>query len=129
MDIQLFIKKEMSPTQSALLKLEKKFKFDYKMEQQNATVKSIQRTIGRKLIGNEPIRFEEAMLKLEEVVQKLETGDVPLEDAITLYKKGMELSAYCHGKLQDAEKQLFRLLIKMEIKQPFDPAKGADTNE
>ena len=38
-------------------------------------------------------------LDLEEVVKKLETGDVPLEDAITLYKKGMELSAFCHEKL------------------------------
>ena len=60
----------------------------------------------------EPIRFEEAMLKLEEVVQKLETGDVPLEDAITLYKKGMELSGFCHGKLQDAEKQLISIIDK-----------------
>ena len=42
----------------------------------------------------EPIRFEEAMLKLEEIVQKLETGDVPLEDAITLYKKGMEFPRF-----------------------------------
>jgi len=49
-------------------------------------------------LENQPIRFEEAILKLEEVVQKLETGDVPLEDAITLYKKGMELSAFCHEK-------------------------------
>ncbi len=76
----------------------------------------------------EPIRFEEAMLKLEEVVQKLETGDVPLEDAITLYKKGMELSAYCHGKLQDAEKQLISIIDKEGNKSQFDPTKGADSN-
>ena len=76
----------------------------------------------------EPIRFEEAMLKLEEVVQKLETGDVPLEDAITLYKKGMELSAYCHGKLQDAEKQLISIIDKDGNQDRFDPAKGADSN-
>ena len=76
----------------------------------------------------EPIRFEEAMLKLEEIVQKLETGDVPLEDAITLYKKGMELSAFCHGKLQDAEKQLISIIDKDGNKAEFDPAKGADSN-
>ena len=57
----------------------------------------------------EQIRFEEAILKLEGIVQKLETGDVPLEDAISLYKEGMELSVFCHGKLQDAEKQLISI--------------------
>lgn len=76
----------------------------------------------------EPIRFEEAMLKLEEIVQKLETGDVPLEDAISLYKKGMELSAFCHGKLQDAEKQLITIIDEEGNKAPFDPEKGVDSN-
>jgi exodeoxyribonuclease VII small subunit len=79
-------------------------------------------------LEKEPIRFEEAMLKLEEVVQKLETGDVPLEDAITLYKKGMELSALCHGKLQDAEKQLISIIDKEGNSSPFDPTKGTDLN-
>lgn len=77
-------------------------------------------------MGKEPIRFEEAMLQLEDVVQKLETGDVPLEDAITLYKQGMELSAYCHGKLQDAEQQLISIIDKDGQSSPFDPTKGAD---
>jgi len=79
-------------------------------------------------LENQPIRFEEAILKLEEVVQKLETGDVPLEDAITLYKKGMELSAFCHEKLQDAEKQLISIIDKDGNKTEFDPTQGADSN-
>ena len=74
----------------------------------------------------EPIRFEEAMLKLEEVVNKLEAGDVPLEDAITLYKEGMELSAFCQGKLQDAEKQLISMIDENGQKEPFEPTKGAN---
>lgn len=79
-------------------------------------------------MGKEPIRFEEAMFKLEEVVQKLETGDVPLEDAITLYKEGMELSAFCHEKLQDAEKQLISIIDKDGTKTEFDPVQGADSD-
>lgn len=75
-------------------------------------------------MGNESIRFEEAMLKLDGVVQKLETGDVPLEDAISLYKKGMELSAYCHEKLQDAEKQLITIIDKEDVESEFDQTKG-----
>ena len=74
----------------------------------------------------QPIRFEEAMLNLEEVVQKLETGDIPLEDAITLYKKGMELSSFCHEKLQDAEKQLISIIDKDDEKVAFNPTKGVN---
>jgi exodeoxyribonuclease VII small subunit len=79
-------------------------------------------------LEKESIRFEDAILQLEEVVQKLETGDVPLEDAITLYKKGMELSAFCHNKLQDAEKQLISIIDKDGNKTKFEPTQGADSN-
>ncbi|GEN84224.1 exodeoxyribonuclease 7 small subunit [Sporosarcina luteola] len=79
-------------------------------------------------MGNETLRFEEAMSKLETIVQKLESGEVPLEDAITLYKQGMELSAYCHGKLQDAEKQLISIIDNEGEPTPFNPATGQDTN-
>lgn len=77
----------------------------------------------------EPIRFEEAMLKLEEVVKKLETGDVPLEDAITLYKEGMELSAFCQGKLQHAEKQLMSIIDQDGQKETFVPTQGEAEDE
>ena len=52
------------------------------------------------------IPFDEAMLQLENIVRQLEQGDVPLENAIELYQKGMELSKLCSDKLQSAEKQL-----------------------
>ncbi|MCZ8542389.1 exodeoxyribonuclease VII small subunit [Psychrobacillus psychrodurans] len=52
------------------------------------------------------ILFDEAMLQLENIVRQLEQGDVPLESAIELYQKGMELSKVCSEKLQKAEKQL-----------------------
>lgn len=77
-------------------------------------------------MSEETLRFEEAMSKLEGIVQKLESGDVPLEDAITLYKQGMELSAYCHGKLSDAEKQLISIIDNNGQATPFDPSKGRD---
>ena len=41
--------------------------------------------------------FAEAMTALEEIVRQLEQGDVPLENAIDLYKQGMELSKFCHS--------------------------------
>lgn len=64
------------------------------------------------------------MGRLEEVVRLLEKGDVPLEDAITLYKQGMELSQYCHDTLQHAESQLISIVNEKGGKTPFEPLKG-----
>tara|TARA_B100000686_G_C16338950_1_gene736921 strand:+ start:103 stop:348 length:246 start_codon:yes stop_codon:yes gene_type:complete len=47
--------------------------------------------------------FEEAMKELEEVIGKLERGDVPLEDSIQLYEHGAELKKLCEAKLKEAE--------------------------
>ena len=57
-------------------------------------------------MDKQEIPFDEAMLQLENIVRQLEQGDVPLENAIELYQKGMELSKLCSDKLQSAEKQL-----------------------
>ena len=57
-------------------------------------------------MAKKEIPFDEAMLQLENIVRQLEQGDAPLENAIELYQKGMELSKLCSEKLQSAEKQL-----------------------
>lgn len=54
--------------------------------------------------------FEEAMEQLEEIVERLEAGDVPLEEAISIYKEGMQLSKLCHDKLKNVEEQLTQIL-------------------
>lgn len=56
------------------------------------------------------LSFEEAMEKLEEVVAKLEQGDVPLEEAISMFQEGMTLSKLCHDKLQSVENSMDRIL-------------------
>jgi len=58
------------------------------------------------------LSFEEAMTKLEEIVEKLEEGDIPLEDAIKYYKEGMELSKLCHDKLKHVEAQLTQIITE-----------------
>jgi len=50
--------------------------------------------------------FEEAMAALEEVVQKLERADVPLEESIALYEHGAELRAHCEARLRQAEERV-----------------------
>lgn len=58
------------------------------------------------------VTFEDAMTKLEEIVEKLEEGDVPLEEAISFYKEGMELSKLCHDKLKTVEEQLTQIITE-----------------
>ena len=62
------------------------------------------------------VTFEEAMDQLETIVERLEEGDVPLEEALTIYKKGMELSKLCHDKLKE---QLTEILTADGHKETF----------
>lgn len=67
------------------------------------------------------IQFEDAMKRLEEVVHRLEEGDLPLEDAIDLYQEGVNLSRVCGQKLEVIEAKITQLLEEDgQIKQkPF----------
>lgn len=64
------------------------------------------------MANEQAISFEEAMAKLEKIVDKLEAGDVPLEEAITFYKEGMELSKLCHDKLKNVEEQITKIITE-----------------
>ena len=75
--------------------------------------------------------FEEALRELEEIVNRLEQGDLPLEEALQFFEDGVKLSRYCHTKLDEAQKRV-EILLKDEsgkvTAQPFEPAEdGEDT--
>ena len=53
--------------------------------------------------------FEEALQRLEAIVQRLEQGDVPLEQAMQLYEEGVALSRTCAARLKAAELTLRKL--------------------
>ncbi|WP_280768383.1 exodeoxyribonuclease VII small subunit [Salipaludibacillus daqingensis] len=59
---------------------------------------------------NQTLTFEQSMKSLEELVEKLEQGDVPLEEAITMFQDGMKLSKDCQDRLQKVEKQMTEVL-------------------
>lgn len=63
-------------------------------------------------MNEKQLSFEEAMNKLEQIVDRLEEGDVPLEEAILIYKEGMELSKLCHDKLKNVEEQLTQIITE-----------------
>ena len=54
--------------------------------------------------------FEESLVKLEEIVKKLESGQVPLDDAINNFTEAMELSKVCNEKLKNAEENINKIL-------------------
>jgi exodeoxyribonuclease VII small subunit len=53
--------------------------------------------------------FEEAINRLEELVSKLEGGNVPLEEMLKLYEEGAQLVKYCLNKLEHAENKIKQL--------------------
>lgn len=55
--------------------------------------------------------FEDALRELEQVVGKLERGEVPLEESITLYERGAKLKKRCEAKLKEAEEKVAKLTL------------------
>ncbi len=53
--------------------------------------------------------FEESLHRLEEIVEKLESGGVPLEESIKLYEEGITLAKACTERLTQAELTIKRL--------------------
>jgi len=58
----------------------------------------------------EKLSFEESLVNLEEIVKKLETGEVPLDDAIVEFNRAMQLAKSCDDKLKNAEEAITKLV-------------------
>ena len=50
--------------------------------------------------------FEAAIAELETIVKKLEEGDLALEKSLELYERGVQLSRFCHSRLEEAERRI-----------------------
>ena len=67
--------------------------------------------------------FESALQRLDEIVKKLESGDLPLASALELFEEGVTLSRFCHTKLEEAERKVEILVKKSEgamERKPFE---------
>lgn len=76
--------------------------------------------------GNALPRFEECLERLEKIVDQLERGDIPLEQALALFEEGMKLSHSCRSELETAEGKV-EILLKQNGKlqaEPFEPAQS-----
>ena len=72
--------------------------------------------------------FEDALRALEEIVRKLESGEVPLDLSITLYERGEALRKHCQARLDAAQARIERIVAgpggEAVGTQPFDPETG-----
>jgi len=71
--------------------------------------------------GNK-LTFEVAIKRLEEIVEKLDEGEIPLEDSIRIFEEGMNLIDFCQNKLKEGEKK--SKIIRKKKKEE----KGEDEN-
>lgn len=61
--------------------------------------------------------YEEAVARLEEIVGRLENGELPLEESLALFEEGVKLAKYCTGKLDAAEGRL-QILLGFDGNEP-----------
>jgi len=71
--------------------------------------------------------FEAAIAELESIVKKLEEGDLALDESLKLYERGIQLSRFCHGRLEEAERRIEILNERGELKAA--PASFADDKD
>ena len=72
--------------------------------------------------------FEQAMKQLEQIVQDLESGDLPLEKAIKKFEEGIQLSKFCTGKLDETEKRITILIQDSGEKVSEMPFEAGDND-
>lgn len=74
-------------------------------------------------------RFEDAMKRLEEIVEALEGGELPLEESLKRFEEGMALVKFCNRRLDEAERRVTLLLEDQDGKTreiPFAPEDEKD---
>jgi len=68
-------------------------------------------------------KFEDAMKRLEDIVEDLEGGELPQEDSLKVFEEGMKLLSFCSDKLDEVEKRVAILVKESDgkyTKKPFD---------
>jgi exodeoxyribonuclease VII small subunit len=70
--------------------------------------------------------FEAAIVELEAIVKKLEDGELPLEQSLALYERGVQLSLFCHKRLEEAERRIEILTDRGDLKPAPAGLTGGD---
>jgi exodeoxyribonuclease VII small subunit len=72
--------------------------------------------------------FEDALERLESIVDRLEAGDLPLEQALTVFEEGVKLTRHCAEQLERTERRIEVLVREGEglVERPFEPEPEED---
>lgn len=70
--------------------------------------------------------FESALKELEDVVTRLEKGELSLEASLQYFERGVALTRHCQKSLQEAEQKVETLLGDQDEPQAFDPEAGSN---
>lgn len=63
------------------------------------------------------LTYEKAISRLQEIVSKLESNEIPLEDSIALFQEGIELSQYCDKKLKNIQEKVAQIYENGQLKE------------
>lgn len=74
------------------------------------------------------IDFEKALADLESIIEKLEQGDLPLDESLKAFERGVELTRHCQVALKQAEQKVEILLRKTGQPEPFATHGDTDFN-
>lgn len=74
------------------------------------------------------VKFEDALKRLEGIVEKLETGDASLDESLSLYEEGISLFRSCSSKLEEAKKKV-EVLSKKGASGKLEPVPFAGGEE
>ncbi len=69
------------------------------------------------------LSFEDALAELEQIVRRLEAGQVKLDEAIQCYERGAQLKRHCEQKLHEAQQRVDRIVVGPEGAVGAAPAK------
>jgi exodeoxyribonuclease VII small subunit len=73
----------------------------------------------------EDLTFEQALDQLDQLVRRMESGALGLDESIAAYRRGAELARFCQGRLADAERQI--QMLDGDVLKDFTPAESPDT--
>ena len=77
--------------------------------------------------GEAKLNFEQALAELEKIVARMETGELSLEQALAIHKRGLELARFCHQKLEAAQQQV--KVLEGEVLKPLEKVAPEDSED
>jgi exodeoxyribonuclease VII small subunit len=78
------------------------------------------------------LKFEQAMQRLDAIVEAMEAGEIGIEESISKYEEAMELAAHCRKILDESEQRIKKIQLDAAGKvktEPFEPPAGRAADE